>query len=167
MNIVSALLEGRPTKPPQGQSAEPLIQARIDSCGKDEAALQKMKLRLARAACICARQVLPKVPANNKQVCLDAIEATEAWIADPSEANALKAKEAGNVAWTANVSTAVASAAWATCVAWNAGIETAAPYAAYEAYQADPTINFPARIAAGMAEYLKLEGLQGIRRQLL
>ena len=166
-NIVDALLEGRPRKR-AGQSAEPIIQAWIDACGGDEAALAKIQLRCVRAACICARQVLPKVPAKHKQVCLAAIEAAEAWAADPSEANRLKADKAGDAAWAAE------AAAWATGAAWaavraavraaEAAVRAAvrAAEAAYWAYKADPSINFLAQIAAKMAEYPVIEGLHDV-----
>ena len=151
-NIVSALLEGRPrTKPSQGQSAAPLINAWIDSCEGDPEALSRMKPRLIRTACICAKAVLPKVPTKHQQVCLDAIEAAEAWAAEPSEANRLKADKDGDAAWAAGA----AGAAGATGAAWAAW----AAYAAYWAYKADPSINFPARIAAGLAEFPAFESL--------
>ena len=169
-NIVSALLEGRPKKRP-GASAEPLIQAWIDSCGGDEAALQKIKPRYVRAACICARAVLPKVPEEYKQACIDAIEAAEAWASEPSEENRLKADKAGaaGAAWAARAVGAAAWDAWAAAgsvwaAAWAAawvatGAAWAAAGAARYAYEADPSINFPAWIAAKMAEYPTLESL--------
>ena len=161
VHIVDALLEGKPRTKPRGQSAEPLIQAWINSCEGDEVAFQKMKPRLVRAACICARAVLPKVPAKHKQVCLaaiEAIEAAEAWLVDPSEANRLRAEKAGDVPWSTMAGDAVKAAAWTADAAGDDG--TDATRVAYWAYEADPNINFPALIAAKMAEYPVIEGLR-------
>ena len=51
--------------------------------------------RLVQAACICARAVLPQVPLKEKQACINAIEAAEAWAAEPSDANRLRAEKVG------------------------------------------------------------------------
>ena len=77
-----------------------------------------------RAASAAARRVLHLVREQDRQVCLDAIEAAEAWAADPTEERAQAARAAAD-AYAATYAAAPAAACAARAVAQAAAARAA------------------------------------------
>jgi hypothetical protein len=71
---------------------------------------------LVKAACLCARTALPHVTKGDLRPLL-AIEAAEAWAADPTEVNLDQCKAAARAAWAAE------AAAWAARAAEAADVD--------------------------------------------
>jgi len=108
-----------------------------------EPALEGRRLGV-RAACLAARRVLPLTREQERPVCLAAIEAAEAWAADPTEeraraaaaaADAARAARAADAADAAARAARAADAAYAAADAADAAADAA--YAAADAAAAD------------------------------
>ena len=136
----------------EGESGETIIRD-LEQKARNAKAYEKYKPYFVAAAVACAKAVLPKVQKRHQRRCLAAIAAAEAWLSDPSEENRVKAEKAGDEADKATSRWLFAEDA-ARIVAYVVAGYYSAGVAAYTAYKADPTIDFPARIAAAWAELL-------------
>jgi hypothetical protein len=98
--------------------------------------------RLAvRAVCLAARRVLPLTREQDRSVCVEAIEAAEAWADEPTAERARACQIAANAA-------NAAYAAYAANAAYAAAARAAAADAAYAAYAADATAAYAAAYSA-------------------
>jgi hypothetical protein len=106
------------------------------------------------ASCRAARRVLPLVPAEDQAVCLAAIEAAEAWVAEPTKARAKAARLAGNAAWAvyAAARSAAYTAAYAAYASRSAARSAAYTAAANAANAANAAADAAARAAADAAD---------------
>jgi hypothetical protein len=110
---------------------------------------------LAKAACVCARAVLGKVDEKDRGVCLNAIEAAEAWAAEPTEANKELAYKASRAVYPVTVG---CNASWAANAAYCAANVTHDTYhyraatAAASAFSVDKSIDFQTLIMAALPE---------------
>ena len=109
-----------------------------------------------RAAALAARRVLPLVREQDREVCLDAIEAAEAWAAEPTEDRAAAARASAYAAYAADAAYAAAYAYAASADAYDAA---ACAYAAAHVYDAAHAAHAAHAAAEREAQRLDLDRL--------
>lgn len=107
-----------------------------------------------RLAIWCARRVLHLVRPQDRRACEKAIEAAEAWLADPSEENAAAHAHAAYAAHATAHAAYAANAAYAAANAAYAAYAAHAAHAAYAARAAARAAEHAARAAADLIPFL-------------
>jgi len=144
--VVTRLVQAVQDRLPDDERQQLLVMAeRIDRCRRTSAD-HRINVRLA---IWLARQVMHLIPENEDPRALLAIEAAEAWLADPCEATRVAALTASNAAYAAN---AAASAYTAAAAHDDAAASDAANVAAGVAYYA-AIASAPSNAAAAAAAY--------------